>query len=347
MKYRIILLVDSSILFSSIENECLLCIVSNCKNDEYNNIICPKDKQYCRISYQKLKNAELFVCSKSENKSSNFKNKVGSISAFVPHMIELKNGVILSEQKRIGRVIHNLKSINAHLIQELYKLVPQQKLTETKKKPIDEIISEVRDNPKKAALTFLRLAKLGNSIKAEISVYEKLELENTKLSYKQHNIRDIVMIVLYMFFGEFNKNDVFVQVGQFFTRSFLDFESIQVALYHLIENSSKYVKQHSNVNIKFEETKDSISVLFEMESLYIKPGEREKIFLEGYSGENAIQWEKAGKGIGMNRIKRLVEINNGSFCVNCSDHITKWNNIEYSENIFIIRLPKEQPNLET
>lgn len=91
------------------------------------------------------------------------------------------------------------------------------------------------------ARTFLRLAKLTISTKAEFSVYEKLMKDDPPLSLGIHTIRDVVMIVLYMFFGDFTRKDIYVDVANSFEMARFDFESIQVAFYHIIENGVKYM----------------------------------------------------------------------------------------------------------
>ena len=71
---------------------------------------------------------------------------------------------------------------------------------------------------RQAALTFFRMAKFNLSIKAEFSIYEKLLQggEKLKLEKRNHNIRDVIMIVLYMFFNDFNEKDVYIDIEEYY-----------------------------------------------------------------------------------------------------------------------------------
>ena len=77
-----------------------------------------------------------------------------------------------------------------------------------------------------------------------------------------------------------------------------------------------------------------------MTSTYIKPAERQLIFTEGYSGDNAKIMGKSGDGIGMWRIKQMMELNHGSCSVICGDIVEKIMGFDFSENIFILKFRK-------
>src|SRR5690606_12409813 len=98
---------------------------------------------------------------------------------------------------------------------------------------------------------------------------------------------------------DFTNNKVYVEVDEFHGKVKIDYETIQVAIYHLIGNAAKYTKPDSTVNIKFSEGNEDIKVLFIMKSIHIETSEKEKIFNEGYSGINSKKMMKHGDGIGM------------------------------------------------
>ena len=107
----------------------------------YANIKCQSDNKNKRIAYHKNDTGELFVCSQSAKTTKLFKDEVNSIVYCFKSLIllssEVRQYTMAETSNRVNRVIHNLKSINAHAMQELYALVPQEQL-----------IKNVRENSK-------------------------------------------------------------------------------------------------------------------------------------------------------------------------------------------------------
>lgn len=332
------------LILNTLKNtQCTFCIHQQAA-DGYANIVCPLDGVRKRLSYRKNTYLELMVCSDMSKTTKLFRDEVDSIMYGSKALIQtadlIRESVIKETSQRVNRVIHNLKSINAHAIQELYMLVPQNQLLKNVKENPTIVENIIKGKPKLAAITFFRMAKYNLSIKAEFSIYEKLLLGDVRLNIQEHNIRDVVMIVLYMFFGDFNSKDVYVEVEDFFEKISFDFESFQIAIYHIIENAAKYIAPKTNAKISFKLEKSDAFVIFEMKSLYIQPGEEIEIFNEGYSGEIAKKNELAGKGIGMYRAKRLIELNNGTIAVEPGEFPHRIKGVDYADNKFIISLPR-------
>ena len=193
-------------------------------------------------------------------------------------------------------------------------------------------------------MMFLRIAKHNIHMKSEFSIYRKLDRDdNADLEFKSYPIRIVVLNVLHTFFGDFTSKNVYVKVSDYFGKVFIDYETIQVALYHLIENSSKYTKTDSTIFIDFFEEYNDVIVSMEMVSLHIPVNEREKIFKEGVSGVSAKKLGKSGDGIGMWRIKQMIELNKGSIEVNCGEEIENFRGVDFSKNTFKFRLKKYLP----
>ena len=287
-----------------------------------------------------------FLCCDTTKTTKLFREKLEGLSYAYPDLImlskkEIEDSVRKVEQKKVNRLVHNLTSINAHNIQEIYDLVPQEILSSNWKNQFDFIEKEIKIHPKKAAMMFLRMAKHNIHMKSEFSIYKKLDREETaSLEFKSYPIRNVLLNVLHTFFADFTNNKIYVDVANFVGKVVIDYETIQVAIYHLVENASKYVKPNSTITIDFEETHYDISVMFSMSSIYIKPIERELIFIEGYSGENARTMQKNGDGIGMWRIRQMMELNNGSCSVICGDKIEKLMGFDFSKNTFILKFKK-------
>ena len=112
-------------------SECTYCILTN-QCHGYANIKCQSDNKNKRIAYHKNDTGELFVCSQSAKTTKLFKDEVNSIVYCLKSLIllssEVRQYTMAETSNRVNRVIHNLKSINAHAMQELYALVPQEQL---------------------------------------------------------------------------------------------------------------------------------------------------------------------------------------------------------------------------
>ena len=146
--------------------------------------------------------------------------------------------------------------------------------------------------------------------------------------------------VLHTFFADFSEKNIYVEVGEYYNKTVVDYETIQIAFYHLIENALKYSKPNSKINIDFEDFADFFLIKFKMTSTYVKPIERDLIFGEGFSGEIAKKTGKSGDGIGMWRIKQMIELNGGCFETVFGDDIEKVMGISFSTNLFVLKFKK-------
>lgn len=84
----------------------------------------------------------------------------------------------------------------------------------------------------------MRIAKYNTGVKAEFSIYDKLLKKDVRLSPRYHNLRDVFMLVLHMFLGNFADNHVYVEVDNYYEKAYMDFESVHVSIYNIIENST-------------------------------------------------------------------------------------------------------------
>lgn len=238
--------------------------------------------------------------------------------------------------RQIDILIHNLKTINAHSIQDIFNFVPVEVLEGSIKEVNKSIKNRIKSNIDKATELFFKILKNNSEMKAEFSVFSKLYEDNPILNFKEFNIYYSIINVLYNFFPEFTDKKVEVQIDNANYYAFFDYESIHVALFHMIDNITKYVKKDSVLEIRFEMLIDEIIVYFNMISLKILPEEMDYIFEDGYSGLVAVEMERNGKGIGMSRVKRLLELNCGSIKVKELNSFDE----KYSNNEFSISLKR-------
>lgn len=344
MKHFQVLDKDNNPIAENLATECISCYIS-CETKGKLIQICPKYQDSRRQGKITNSKSTAFLCCDKTKTTKLFKDKLEGLSLAFPDLVipkrEIEDSIKKTEQQKVNRLVHNLTSINAYNIQEIYDLLPQSVLASNWKDQLNFIEKEVVKNPKDAAMMFLRIAKNNIHMKSEFSIYRKLDREDkTPLEFQTFSIRNIVLNVLHTFFADFSEKHIYVEVGEFYSKVIVDYETIQVALYHLIENALKYSKPNSKIYIDFQDDVQEISIKFKMTSTYVKPTERDLIFTEGYSGEIAKKMGKSGDGIGMWRIKQMMELNSGSIEVAFGNEIEKIMGIDFSSNLFILKFNK-------
>ncbi len=265
------------------------------------------------------------------NSSRVFKEKLNVYSNFLPEVANMKESVLKD-------ILHNLTTINAHSIQEVYNLIPQAVLAKNVSTQLAIIEQALAQKPRKAANTFLRIAKENASMKAQFTALRHSYYSKRNLQIKSHPIRVVLLNVLHSFFPDFNDNNIHVEVEPTNKTVKLDYETFSAALVPLFDNATKYTQPNTTVNIKFVYQPHTI-IQIESMSLEIKPDEVEKIFQKGFSGEAAIQAEKHGTGIGMGNIQKLLQFNNARIEIRPNVDPSKETIIKkfkYQNNIFEI-----------
>ena len=344
MKHFSIIDFSGILISDNLEKECKVCFANN---NSSGNLIpnCPKysgERRQGKIINNK---GTTFLCCDTTKTTKLFKNKLEGLSYAYYDLIipkkKIEDDIKKSEQQKVNRLVHNLTSINAHNIQEIYDLIPQEVLSSNWRTQIEHIENELKKNTKKASMMFLRIAKHNIHMKSEFSIYRKLDrTDAVSLEIRSWSVRTVLLNVLHTFFADFTSNRIYVQVNDFYGKVKFDYETIQVAFYHLIENASKYAKPSSTITINFIENVDSITLSIEMVSLYIVPLERDKIFLEGISGSLAKSIGKSGDGIGMWRIRQMMELNEGTFEIICGETLENLKGIQFSQNRFNLSFKK-------
>ena len=323
--------------------DCFSCIDEHSNLTGYTAIVCPQENDKCVIGRRMSKCGIVYACGKEYGKNSLFVHDLDCLLASLNTLAKTQReiNVYINEESvtRVRRVLHNIRSINAHSLQEMRTLVPETVLKQHKERSCEELEKFIRKNTKKTATSIFRISKDLYEIKAEFSVYDKLIKGESSVDKRPYNIRDVIMIVLYPFFEDFNKKNVIVNVDTYYNSIPVDFETFQVAIYHIIENASKYIRQDTEAHISFETLNEYQNIKFQMQSLYISQEERDLIFNEGYSGINARHAKLNGDGIGMFRAKRLIELNGGILHVEAGDNKIQDNELYYADNVFLIKLP--------
>ncbi|MNJ32601.1 sensory histidine kinase CreC [compost metagenome] len=247
----------------------------------------------------------------------------------------------LNEAKtHVNRLVHNLVTLNAHNIQEVYSIIPQEIMQDKKNRWRERIVDQVTQDPYEASLSLVRVAKNSLKIKTEIDVYNTLLSGKPNITLRSHELHRVLMNVLYVFFPDFTDKGVRVEVSESQVRAPLDYETFQVAIYHLIENTAKYIRTDSILDIEIlkDPSTKKTSITFKMNSLAIEQAEIDMIFEEGYSGSIAKKCQRSGSGIGLARVKELLSYNNAAITVEAKYETAKKAILEhvYQDNIFSI-----------
>ena len=302
---------------------------------------CPEYGEQRRQGIKSTNSCQTFFCCDKTKTTKLFKGKIESLCYSYPDIRIPIDEIKIEEQKKVNRLVHNLTSINAHNIQEIYDLVPQDVLAQNWKTQLSFIKEEILKDPDKAALMFLRIAKHNTHMKSEFSIYKKIEKdENSQLEIRQHKLRNVLLNTLHTFFSDFTKRDVYVEVTDFFYQLMFDYETIQVALYHLLENTSKYTFPKSKVIVTAHEGSEYVILQFDMISAYVSEEEKSEVMKEGISGIMAKKMGAQGDGIGMWRINQMMEINKGKFEVDCGPVKTSKMGFDFANNTFRLKFKK-------
>lgn len=328
---------------------CKECIIKNAIKKGYAHILCPLDNIKCRLGYVKGDHGECYAKSKDSKTTANFKSELISSYQSIPQITKLfdkvRSNVASLETRRVNLVVHNLKNLHAQSIQELTAFVPQDKFTYNVGATLDTVKKNVKKDIEGAALTFLRLVKINNGIKAELSIYDKLimtEGVGPVLSRQSYNIMDVVFLVAQPFFEDFHRKRVFFKLEEFHKRAYFDFETIFSALYHIIGNATKYVEYGTEVNVAFAEDDNYCTIRFIMSSYHLYPEDLQHLYENGYSGKLATEYGEAGHGLGMYRAKLFVGWNKGDLTIEAGNDTREVKGRLYSNNVVIIKLPKNQ-----
>lgn len=328
-------------------SRCSLCIVNRINEQSYDNseVICPIDSQRKIVGYRNINAGQVLLCGYGYGKKQLFKFDLDCISSSLSVLNQTKGEIIRFQKDeyvaRVRRVLHNIRTLNAHSLQEMRALIPEYILKQHKTQSCKDVANILVGKKNETALTFFRLSKDLYQVKSEFSVYNKLINGNISLDKRCYSVRDILMLVLYPFYEDFNRKNVIVIVEDFYKNANIDFETIQIALYHIIENAAKYVKPSTDIVVEFSEENNVYCICISMQSLFIEKQEELLIFKEGYSGKQAVLAKLKGEGIGMYRAKTFIELNGGTITFSAGSDLINEGKLIYSHNSILIKIPNQ------
>lgn len=283
---------------------------------------------------------------------------VSSARLFKKHLVATAELIqfFLDESKKIEgrgnqnlrRLVHNLTTYNALAQQEIEVILPQdQMISKMRSEQIEFVSKIVHEQSKDTAEALLKISKYTQGIKAEISSFDKLFKSNPDLKIMKHEIRRVIMNTMYLFFPDFTDKQIAFKMNPSELACYFDYESVNVALYHLVNNAAKYCLQDSTLEIKITDFGKSVRVTMFMTSLRIEDSEKKDIFKEGYSGIHAKSSKLSGSGVGMYLVKSLFDLNKASIdlqidragCIKSAGYY-------YDKNLFVLDLPASRLSLQ-
>lgn len=331
------------LLFTNGGSTCRECM-SHHNESAYTRIDCPMSHCNMRFGRMESKGVILYLCSdETQTKTTAlFKEKINMLSYVVPAMLEFRNEVEKTskqqEVEKYSKVVHNLKSLNAQSILAQYRFIPQEAFTDRYDNLFEYVLNEVKNRPKDAAVALLKQAKSNAHMKTEFTSHEKLAMDNPALFKQTHIVRKVILNVYHSFDYDFRENNVSFRITETDIRAIIDYDTVRLAIYHILSNAVKYIAPNSclQTEISLDEGNNNAVVDFKMQSLYIKPEERDLIFDDHYSGESVKQLNLQGSGLGMGLIRKAILLNGGNFIVIPGK---KFKKRIYAENIFRLILP--------
>jgi len=265
------------------------------------------------------------------------------IHSLIPHLANIRRQVSKSARRDSEKLLHNLRTQNAHGMQELFALLPQAELAGNYTNQVETTRRIIEDDTDQAARVLLRLLKINNQMKCEIDSFEMLSEEVARVKKKSHPIRSVILNSLHHFFSDFTDKRVIVNVEEYAGRADLQYDLFSVVLYHLFGNAAKYTIGHSSMNIYFSSTNSTNVIQIEMTSLAISDEDLPRLFEERFSSEAAKRLKLAGDGLGMYMVKRCLAYHGGDLIIDRNvdpDQRITSGREAYERNVFSIVLPR-------
>jgi K+-sensing histidine kinase KdpD len=256
-----------------------------------------------------------FICTNDPDliaSSRLFKKELELFSLTLARMEYIKAELQKTEAHKTRRLLHNLISLNAHSLQELYSVIPQDQLSNLGgfKDQKALVTKHLHQRPGDAAEIFLRALKNAGAVKNELAVFSKLHEASPVLDTKRHAIHRVILNVANYFFQDFADQQVELLLRPCQAKVAFDYESVQVAIYHIFENALKYALRGSRLEVIFYDDAPLL-VGFHMASLYVDEEDRRRVLDDGHSGKQSRALNKAGRGLGLGLVTDLMKLNGG------------------------------------
>lgn len=302
---------NGEILHSNVPDECMGC--PGMMQSEIGRTVCPGTGQLRRRAYRESAHGSVYFCGDEAAllKSRRIvRERLRVYSEMLQELEALRRAVAHNVSKHLRRLMHNLTSQNAHSIQEVYNVIPQELLSGSMSQQVENVEAALRNDPAKASKAFLRVNKHNAAMKCEFGAFKFLyESTAPTLKKRNHPLRKVVLNALHLFYQDFKEKHVKVDVVACDASVRVDYECLQVALYHVIDNAAKYVFNGSNLLVTFPVIDGHQVVRLDMMSLEITDSDAARLYDDGFSGKHPKRLGLAGAGLGLGIVRDLLKLN--------------------------------------
>lgn len=286
----------------------------------------------------------VFLCTADEDmvKSKRvFNRTIDAYAEMIAGLGEIQRQAAEDAREEGRRLVHNLTTLNSHIIQEIYNIVPQDELAGTPNQQISLIARAISASPPAVAQAALRILKNAVAARTEMQVVRRFRtIPQLPPQLRPHKIHKVIKNVLITFFQESQDRELYWNLRTTGERIMVDYELVSAALYRFFENCVKYCAPGSTVDIAFEAIDNRLDVVMEMSSLPVVPGEEARIFDEGVSGAMAKKYNLSGSGLGLSIVRQLLEVNSATVSVHAGTRVEVIRGIEYAPNRFTFSFPR-------
>lgn len=177
-------------VIEELDRKCQHCILN--QERDYAHITCSKYKDSRRVGYFEGNHGKIYACSKDAKTTKNFKTEMSSLIEMLPYInkmsTELETEAAQKSEKRYQQLVHNLKTINANCIQEIYDLAPSGNV----KNPKDAIyrtIDVIKKDLQGSAMVIFHLLKYFSMMKTDFFVYDRTYTDKKELSFDNYKVQ--------------------------------------------------------------------------------------------------------------------------------------------------------------
>lgn len=327
-------------IVDNLDAVCKQCL-HNCKKIQ-NDINCPLNGTK-RIMDQELRKnfgdqARVFICAAQSlfPKKKDFIDKFSFFESTLQYLDFIQQEIKKQERKKNEQVLHNIKKLNAQGIQDFYDLRNGEF-----ENTFDHVQEIVKSNPRKVTFILLKCMKMIDALKSELTIHDKLLTDKPVLSKMKHDIKKVILNVYHHFEDELRNNRVAFRISDKSWKSNLDFDTINIAFFHLFSNAVKYIRPSTELHVDLFEDNQNFIIELKMESVQIKDDEVDRIFEDRYSGEFTKIHHTNGSGLGMGIVQKALKLNNGTISVIAGECSKIERSTPYAKNVFRIQFLKE------
>lgn len=270
---------------------------------------------------------------------SDFKKSTKMRRAQRKLILNLAEVIFETTSKTISEVRHSLGKYSTDLNLNILELIPQDLSYQKKENSIVGVIKKIIENDvDRVSKKLQKIRKLSAMMNNEILVMKAIQRDDVEIKKNTHNIKNVVLYIYHLFETDFKKKDVEVRVEIPDVNLKIEYNLFQGILVPVFDNCFKYSKPGSKITVNLVENLKTFEIVINMTSLCPSEEEKQHIFDYNFRAENAKLYP--GDGIGLYTVSSIAKILNGNVELVFGQKIESEKNINYSNNVFKIRLPK-------